>query len=239
MTVPGWLDRVSLDWTDFERASRISSEIVQELAADRAQLRRLVLSVQRDERLRFLAEKHDELNYIVLYDALDRGLRVRLHRFSRGLEDTPHNHRFSFSSALLSGSYVHTLFQVERPDGDAEEQEPWTLAQPEGTHVGVELRDLPVAGLEPQLATVQAAGSSYSLHHSTVHKTAMPVEDAYSVFCRGPAQKPCALQLQPDVKTYRWKFGRAHESAKVVADRKMTDAEFAGYVESLEAAAVI
>ena len=239
MTVPGWLERVSIEWTDFEKASRISGEIVRELAADRALLRRLVLSVQRDERLRFLAEKHDELNYIVLYDALDRGIRVRLHRFSKGLEDIPHNHRFSFSSALLSGSYVHTLFQVERLDGDGAGQEPWALAQPEGTHVGVELRNLPVAGLEPQLATVQAAGSSYSLHHSTVHKTAMPVEDAYSVFCRGPAQKPCALQLQPDVKTYRWKFGQAHETAKVVADRKMTDAEFGSYIETLEAAAVI
>ena len=238
MTVPGWLERVSLDWTDFDEASRVSGEIVQQLAADRALLRRLVLSVQRDERLRFLAEKHDELNYIVLYDALDRGIRIRLHRFSKGLEDTPHNHRFSFSSALLSGSYVHTLFQVERLDGD-EGQQPWRLHQPEGTHVGIGVRELPVAGLEPQLATVQAAGSSYSLHHSTIHKTAMPVEDAFSVFCRGPAMKPCALQLQPEVKTYRWKFGQAHETPRVVADRKMTDQEFDRYVETLESAAVI
>lgn len=242
MTVPGWLERVSIDWTDFEKASRISGEIVRELAADRALLRRLVLCVQRDERLRFLAEKHDELHYIVLYDALDRGLRVRLHRFSKGLEDIPHNHRFSFSSALLSGSYVHTLFQVERVDGvagDGEGQRPWSLHQPEGSHVGVDVRELPVVGLEPQLATVQAAGSSYSLHHSTIHKTAMPVEDAYSVFCRGPAMKPCALQLLPDDKTYRWKFGQANETPKVVADRKMTDEEFVRYVESLEEAAVI
>ncbi len=238
MTVPGWLDRVSLDWTDFDKASRISSDIVRELAADRPLLRKLVLSVQRDERLRFLAEKHDELNYIVLYDALDRGLRIRLHRFSKGLEDIPHNHRFSFSSALLSGSYVHTLFQVERKDAD-DERESWRLHQPAGSHVGVDVRELPLAGLEPQLATVQAAGSSYTLHHSTIHKTAMPVEDAYSVFCRGPAMKPCALQLQPDVRTYRWKFGQANETAEVVADRKMTDQEFVRYVETLEEAAVI
>jgi hypothetical protein len=237
MTVPGWLERVSIDWTDFDKASRISSDIVRELAADRPLLRRLVLSVQRDERLRFLAEKHDELNYIVLYDALDRGLRIRLHRFSQGLEDIPHNHRFSFSSALLSGSYVHTLFQVERAED--EEQETWRLHQPAGSHVGVQVRELPVAGLEPQLSTVQAAGSSYTLHHSTIHKTAMPVEDAYSVFCRGPAMKPCALQLQPEVKTYRWKFGQANEAPSVVADRKMSDGEFDRYVESLEAAAVI
>ena len=145
MTVPGWLERVSLDWTDFDKASRISSDIVRELASDRPLLRRLVLSVQRDERLRFLAEKHDELNYIVLYDALDRGLRVRLHRFSQGLEDIPHNHRFSFSSALLSGSYVHTLFQVERRE-DEDDREPWRLHQPTGSHVGVDVRELPVAG---------------------------------------------------------------------------------------------
>jgi len=238
MTVPGWLERVSLDWTDFETASRVSSDIVRELASDRPLLRRLVLGVQRDQRLRFLAEKHDELNYIVLYDALDRGLRVRLHRFSKGLEDIPHNHRFSFSSALLSGSYVHTLFQVERRDGE-DGPPPWRLHQPEGSHVGVDVRELPVAGLEPQLATVQAAGSSYSLHHSTIHKTAMPVEDAFSVFCRGPAMKPCALQLQPDARTYRWKFGQANEAPQVVADRKMTDQEFVRYVETLEAAAII
>ena len=238
MTIPGWLERVSIDWTDFDKASRISGEIVQHLAADRALLRRLVLSVQRDERLRFLAEKHDELNYIVLYDALDRGLRVRLHRFSRGLEDIPHNHRFSFSSALLSGSYVHTLFQVERVDEEHEGQ-PWRLHQPEGSHVGASVRELPVVGLAPQLATVQAAGSSYSLHNSTIHKTAMPVEDAYSVFCRGPAMKPCALQLLPDAQSYRWKFGQANEAPTVVADRKMTDAEFDRYIETLEEAAVI
>ena len=117
---------------------------------------------------------------------------------------------------------MHTLFQVERRDGAAGPQ-PWRLHQPEGSHVGVDVRELPVAGLEPQLATVQAAGSSYSLHHSTIHKTAMPVEDACSVFCRGPAMKPCALQLQPDVRTYRWKFGQADETPKVVADRKMSD----------------
>jgi hypothetical protein len=239
MNVPGWLERVSIDWSDFDKASRISGDIVQELASDRALLRRMVLSIERDERLRFLAEKHDELNYIVLYDALDRGFRLRLHRFSQGLEDIPHNHRFSFSSALLSGSYVHTLFQVERVEDEDPERPAWSLDQPEGSHVGVDLREFPVAGLEPQLATIQAAGSAYSLHHSTIHKTAMPVEDAYSVFCRGPAAKPCALQLKPDLKTYRWKFGQAHETEQNVADRRMSDQDFTTYVETLEGAAVI
>jgi hypothetical protein len=239
MSATDWLEHISIDWSDFEKGSRISGEIVRELAADRGLLRRMVLSVQRDERLRSLAEKHGELNYIVLYDALDRGLRVRLHRFSKGLEDIPHNHRFSFSSALLGGSYVHTLFRLEQMDGEVTGQQPWTLEQPEGTAEGIELRELAVAGLGPQLETVQAARSSYSLHHSTIHKTAMPLEDAYSVFCRGPAEKPCALQLQPDFRTYRWKFGRANETQDVIADRRMTDEEFGRYVETLEVAGII
>jgi hypothetical protein len=233
------LEHISIDWTDFDTASRISSEIVQHLAADRALLRRMVLATQHDERLRPMAEKHYELNYIVLYDALDRGMRIRLHRFSKGLEDIPHNHRFSFSSALLHGSYVHTLFALERAEDDEEDRPPWTLQQPDGTHEGAELRQLSVVGLRPELATIQAAGSSYSLHHSTIHKTAMPDENAYSVFCRGPAAKPCALQLQPEQRSYRWKFGRQNETADVIAERRMSDDEFVRYIETLEEAGVI
>lgn len=239
MVQTGWLERVSIDWSDFPTASRISADIVQELAADRGELRRMVLATRDDEHLRSLAEKHEELNYIVLYDALDRGLRIRLHRFSQGLEDIPHNHRFSFSSALLGGSYVHSLFQVQ----SRQEQiggEPWALDQPEGSAIATEFDDdIKLNGLAPQYETIQAAGSSYTLHHSTVHKTAMPVEDAYSVFCRSPAAKPCALQLMPETRTYRWKFGRANETEQVVADRRMTATEFDVYIEHLEAADVI
>lgn len=239
MSASDWLEHISIDWSDFDKASHLSGEIVRNLAADRALLRRMVLGAGRDAKLRPLAEKHHELNYIVLYDALDRGLRIRLHRFSKGLEDIPHNHRFSFSSALLAGSYVHTLFALERAGDEAVGPRPWTLDQPTGTYEGAELRQVPVVGLRPALATVQAAGSSYSLHHATIHKTAMPDEDAYSVFCRGPAEKPCALQLQPDARTYRWKFGQANETDAVIAARRMNDDEFSGYVENLEAAGVI
>ncbi|MFH9005874.1 hypothetical protein ACH4E5_21925 [Streptomyces afghaniensis] len=239
MSESDWLDNISIDWSDFDNASRISGEIVRHLAADRALLRRMVLEAQQDERLRPLAEKHHELTYIVLYDALDRGLRVRLHRFTKGLEDIPHNHRFSFSSALLSGSYVHTVFDLERPEDAAPGRELWALDQPEGTHEGTSVQQLRMAGLRPALATVQSAGSSYTLHHSTIHKTAMPDETAFSVFCRGPAEKPCALQLQPDTRTYLWKFGRANETPDVLAARRLSDDEFSDFIEMLEEADVI
>lgn len=240
MNATDWLEHVSIDWSDFDKGSRISAEIVQELAADRALLRRMVLAAQRDEQLRNLAEKHWELTYVVLYDALDRGMRIRLHRFSKGLEDIPHNHRFSFSSALLGGSYVHTIFQLDWIGGDDSGQEqPWTLAQPEGTHQGADVRELPIAGFRPQFETIQAAGSSYSMRHTAIHKTAMPVENAFSVFCRGPAEKPCALQLQPEARTYLWKFGRQYETEEVISKRRMTDEEFTSYIEELEEVGII
>lgn len=239
MSESGWLDHISIDWSDFDNASRISGEIVRHLAADRTVLRRMVLEAQQDEKLRSLSEKHYELTYIVLYDALDRGLRVRLNRFTKGLEDIPHNHRFSFSSALLSGSYVHTLFDLERPDATEPERALWTLDQPEGTHEGADIKRLETVGLLPALATVQSAGSSYTLHHTTIHKTAMPDETAFSVFCRGPAEKPCALQLQPDTQTYLWKFGRANETPDVLAGRRLSEDEYRGFVENLEEAGVI
>ena len=77
------------------------------------------------------------------------------------------------------------------------------------------------------------------MHHQSIHKTAMPHSDAFSLFIRGPAQKPCALQLQPESRSYRWKFGREAEAAEVIADRTMTGTEFDRFVESLEAAQVI
>lgn len=239
MQVPAWLTRVTLDWSRFEEASRISLDVVQELAASRALLRGLVLQAAESGHLRMLAEKHNELNYIVLYDALDRGLRVRLHRFTHGLEDIPHNHRFSFSSSILSGSYVHTLFQLDM-NGDREsDAAPWRLDQPAGTYVGGTVEELRLHGLTMVLKATQFAGSSYSMHHQAVHKTAMPVSDAYSVFVRGPAQKPCSLQLMPDQRSYRWKFGRERESSAVIGPRVMSPAEYQQFVEGLEAAGVI
>jgi hypothetical protein len=234
------LDRISIDWSNFDEASRITQSIVQELAGNRSQLRSLALAVRNSERLFSLAEKHGELTYIVLYDALDRGMRIRLHKFSKPQEDIPHNHRFSFSSTILAGSYTHTVFDLDRADATTNAPPPWRLSQPPGTQEnGVEGRELQLTGFTPLLTTVQRAGSCYSLHHNTIHKTAMPVEDAFSVFLRGPAQKLCALQLEPDGRSYRWKFGRQYEDDRVLNERRMTAVDYDAFVESLEEARVI
>lgn len=238
MSIPSWLERVSIDWSKSDDASRISREMAQELASNRSMLRTLVFAAIENEQLTGLAEKHGELNYIVLYDALERGFRIRLHRFSKGLEDIPHNHRFSFSSALLKGSYIHTMFELQRQDTDPA-ADPWTLDQPEGSFTGDALGKLAICGLQEILQTRQSAGTSYTMNHHAIHKTAMPDEDAFSVFVRSPAQKECSLQLEPWKRTYRWKFGRGAEGQEVIRDRVMTTNEYRAFVNNLEEESVI
>ena len=237
MTILSKLEKIHVDWHDFYQASRLTREITAELAGDRVSLRQLIWAVGRDELLLGLCEKHHELSYIVLYDATDRGLRIRLHRFTEGLEDIPHNHRFSFSSSIIGGSYVHTLYQLNQ--SHRENDAGWILKQPPGTHEGVSPESLHIVGVDPLLTTTQDSGSSYSLHHTTIHKTAMPVENAFSIFIRGPAEKACALQLQPDEESYLWKFGRQHEDPTVISKRTMTLEDYQNFVNELEEERVI
>ena len=163
----------------------ICIKVAKRIAADRHSLKELVERAAQDEHLRGLAEKHSELNYIVLYDALDRGLRVRLHRFTEGMEDIPHNHRFNFSSAILKGSYVHTIYETTPPKEDGDDRVTWTLDQPEGSHPGAELQDQKELSLRTLISGVQIAGSSYSMYHNTIHKVAIGFRPARP---RPPAQ---------------------------------------------------
>ena len=211
----------------------ICIKVAKRIAADRHSLKELVERAAQDEHLRGLAEKHSELNYIVLYDALDRGLRVRLHRFTESMEDIPHNHRFNFSSAILKGSYVHTIYETTPPKEDGDDSVTWTLDQPEGSHPGAELQDQKELSLRTLISGVQIAGSSYSMYHNTIHKVAMPDENAFSLFIRGPAMQECSLQFVTESNTFRWKFGRGQESETVVSSRVMSEEEYDDFVDVL------
>ena len=241
MDIRSQLDRISFDWAAFDAAGRDSRDVIQEIAGDRAALRDLVLKVGHDEHLLPLCEKVRDFKYLVLYDALDRGFRLRLHRFSEGQEDEPHNHRYSFSSFILKGSYAHTLYEVADEGASREAQPYWELHQPPGTFdpSGEGLPGLAVTRLSPLMTQTQDTGSVYTLHHATFHATALPAQNAYSLFLRGPAEKPSAVFLDPLNRTYRWKFGRAQERPEVVDARSFTLDDYRLFVEQLEADGVI
>jgi hypothetical protein len=235
MDVREQLDRLSFDWGSFDATGRQSRDVVQEIASNPAALRQLILAVGRDEHLLPLCEKVRDFKYLVLHDALDRGFRLRLHRFSEGQEDQPHNHRYSFSSVILSGSYTHTLYEVV----DDAASPPWTLHQPPGTHDGGPLPSFPMTRLSPLMTQTQDQGSAYTLHHTTFHATGLPAQNAYSLFLRGPAEKPSAVFLDPAKRAYRWKFGRTKERPELLTARSFTQDDYRQFVEELEADGVI
>ncbi|MGQ0532128.1 MAG: hypothetical protein ACT4OF_05465, partial [Caulobacteraceae bacterium] len=119
------LERVTIDWDSFEDGAKQSLALIEELAGDKSALRSLVLRVADDERLLSMCEVHqhdevaDELeipaedrrvHYLVLHDALERGMRLRLLEPAVGSFNPIHDHRYSFASVLLSGSYRHSIF---------------------------------------------------------------------------------------------------------------------------------
>jgi hypothetical protein len=90
------------------RLRAASTTVLDMLTADRALLSELTDAVPNDPHLVGLCEHYDILDKIVLHDA-PAGWRLRLHVFLDGYFDRPHNHRWTYTSRILSGSYAHPL----------------------------------------------------------------------------------------------------------------------------------
>ena len=202
-----YLDSITLDWRDFEGAAHRSREIVSALAADKEALRTLFDRVEASPALQALAERHQLLDYVVLYDAVDRGFRIRLHAATDDHFDRPHDHRFSFSSYILAGTYCHTWY---RPL-------PEVYALPDERLVGFidrahPDRETPVDlnMCQPYVVRHETVGSCYSLHHTALHTTFTTANTA-SLFLRGPIEKRRSVIVDLDTRTLWWRFGRTDE----------------------------
>lgn len=195
------LDRLTVDWTDLDKATAVTDDLLHELAADKDTLRMLVDRAAEDDDLLAQCECHRLLDKIVLYDGLDRGFRIRLHVSTSDHLDRPHDHRFSFSSLILAGSYKQVRHRIvgEVPDAiDAGIQE---------DHQAVPVD----ARVEPEFATAEQVGSFYSIHHSVIHTTIM-ADDTVSLFIRGPAEKERSLITDRDTGKLWWRYGSQDES---------------------------
>jgi hypothetical protein len=209
------LDRLSVDWTDLDRATAVTDELLHELAADKDTLRMLVDRAAEDEDLLAQCECHRLLDKIVLYDGLDRGFRIRLHIATSDHLDRPHDHRFSFSSLILAGSYKQVRHKVvgEMPEAvEADVQE---------DHQAVPIE----AHVEPEFATTEQVGSFYTIHHSVIHTTIMD-DDTVSLFIRGPAEKERSLITDRDTGRLWWRYGAGAESSQRRSQKTMDLSKF-------------
>jgi hypothetical protein len=101
-----------VDWNDLAAVAAASDKLLTALDSDRTTLRKLAERALDNPELLHLCEHYDILDKIVLHND-PSGWRLRLHVFLPGYFDRPHNHRWTYSSRILHGSYTHTLYGTD------------------------------------------------------------------------------------------------------------------------------
>ncbi|MEV0339438.1 hypothetical protein AB0H49_10455 [Nocardia sp. NPDC050713] len=186
-----------LDWNNTEAVHTATRPILDELATDRQLLRTSALAPLDDQKLLSLCEHYDILDKIVL-SSDPSGIRLRLHVFQPGYYDRPHNHRWTYSSRILRGRYLHRLY------GDAELD---SSLHP-GTLHAVQVRE-------------EVVGSSYTLSHKAIHAVVAD-PGTVSLVVRGPAVADRFLVMDAATGAAWWQYGAALESEDDSRNKRMS-----------------
>jgi hypothetical protein len=188
-----------LDWNDLAAVTAASTGVLDQLSADRPLLGELTAAVVDNPHLAGLCEHYDILDKIVLHDNPD-GWRLRLHVFLDGYFDRPHNHRWTYTSRILSGSYTHVLYGTDQDFTD----------------------EVDVAALTPRLVRIEEPGDTYTLHHSMIHSVTAQGE-AVTLIVRGPAVKDRFVVTDRATGKAWWQYGAATENPEAAAAKRMTE----------------
>ncbi|MEU4243130.1 hypothetical protein [Actinoplanes sp. NPDC026619] len=218
-SLPGTLTAAitGVDWNDLAAVFAASDKLLNTLDDDRRLLTALTAQALDNPHLRELCEHYDILDKIVLHDD-PAGWRLRLHVFLPGYFDRPHNHRWTYVTRLLAGSYTHTLYGTDDQLGDSD--------------------DVDVAGLHPRSVRRETIGDTYVLHHTMIHAvTAAP--HTTSLVVRGPAVKDRFLVTDRATGKAWWQYGAATEDPAAAAAKRMTRDQAADRVEQLTDAGVL
>lgn len=163
-----WLgEEIRIDWRDLRTAHRQCRSVLRRLAADRMLLTALVGRLEADPGLFADADHHPVMDRLTLWHDADRGVYLRLHASAGANELIPHDHKYSFSSYILSGSYTHV----------------WRRRTPEVISGEFTSGQVPLG-----LVTHEKTGSCYTLGYSLVHQTMMAA-NTITLFMRGPKEQ--------------------------------------------------
>lgn len=199
----------AVDWADLAAVSDTSDKLLTSLDAQRDLLHGLTQRALADDALLRLCEHYDILDKIVLHDD-PTGWRLRLHIFLPGYFDRPHNHRWTYSSRILIGSYTHNLYGTDDQVGD----------------------DIDPAALAVRMVRTERPGDSYTLHHSMIHSVvAKPY--TVSLVVRGPAVKDRFFVTDRSTGEAWWQYGAASENPADTARKQMTVLQACKSVERL------
>lgn len=182
----------SINWSDLDRARETSTQLLRQLAADKAGLRQLLLSVEKDATRLQRCECHPLDDKIVIYDAMEeRNFRIRFRLATAYQDERPHTHRFTFTTLILRGSYHQTWYHTSQDIN----------------------QELDVDQVIPICIHEEQAGSAFTIHHNAIHSTIAP-PDTISLIIRGPAVKHQAIITNKATKEISWRHGEKAESSE-------------------------
>ncbi|MEU4062665.1 hypothetical protein AB0F25_09560 [Streptomyces wedmorensis] len=201
-----------VDWSRLEQAHEAAAKVLPALS-DPVVLGGLWDRMAQDDALAKGAESFNAFQKFLLHDDRETGLRLRLHIFSEYMVEEAHNHRASFSSLILHGSYRHFLYgNVE--DVWGEEEQPATV-------------------VEPRFIQEQLPGTSYTLHHAFVHST-YATPGTVSLVVQGPRDRSSFRILDLAEGTTRTRLSGANVAdVQEPGERKLDRSELGGIRDHL------
>jgi len=158
---------LQIEWDEPSKALSTVNRVMDAIVERPDLIQDLVEGVSLDQGGAYACESYPQMDKVVLWQAPNDDSRLRLHLFSPGYFDRPHNHRWSFASRVLHGSYLHSLYGHED-----DVRRSLSNGQPPGV----------------QMATVVGQNQDYLLHHTAVHSLRVS-QPTVSLVLRGPAVK--------------------------------------------------
>lgn len=168
----------------------------------------LLTNLSGDAFLAAMCERYDFMDKLVLHDAPSARVRIRLHLYREGYFDRPHPHRWDFFAGICRGSYRHRIF---------------------GTDEQFDENTDPRA-LSPLIERIERPGSTYALHHRTVHSVQAEA-DTISLVIRGPATSDRFLVLDAEAGRSFWVYGAASETPAQRAAKQMSAVQLAATID--------
>ncbi|MET9406114.1 hypothetical protein ABZX90_10125 [Streptomyces sp. NPDC002935] len=234
-----------IDWEDLPKVAVLTQRLIREFAKDKALFKRLLLAVEHDPYLWAKCEEDVVEDKIVLWDDVEKGLRIRLRMSTDHQQQLAHNHRFSFTNLVLRGTYLHRNYVARN---------------------GFDENTLP-DDVQPVLLHQDRAGECFTIHHNALHSTPFtelgtislvlrgnPVKDRAPVMFKETRGREEALRLHQEradgdlsevepeaagVGTMFWRVGEDRESAERRAERQMTKEKYHYWCKRLEELGIV
>ena len=206
-----------IEWADAARAHAATTVIFDRLLAEDELLATVIHETIASGGSKGDCESFPALDKLVLWQSADRTLRLRLHVFFPGYYDRPHNHRWSFTSRVLCGRYVHSLYGLE--------DEVWAAAK----------RGVPPAA---RYVSEERAGYGYFLDSSLVHSLHTDTVTV-TLLLRGPAVKDGYFQFDGAANSVMRGLGAKQEGADERLSKAMTSEGFSRVRTILEQQGVL